>query len=122
RHGPAVTTEHFLNAASAAINIVGIDYVLSASFVSLEFRWNNNVRLPSGLYPGSGTQNGYAIRGRMEYGTRECTLSFVARAAKGSQEFTDMMASPQVEGPVTISVTRSTIPAATPKHRLPITS
>jgi hypothetical protein len=88
---PAITLEHFLNAAGATININGIDYVAQASFISLEFRWNNNVRLDTGLYPGSGTQNGYAVRGRMEYGIREMTLSFVARAQKGSAEFNNLI-------------------------------
>src|SRR4029077_11743628 len=32
---PTVTPEHFLNAASATINIMGIDYVLAQSFISL---------------------------------------------------------------------------------------
>lgn len=88
---PAVTEEHLLNAAGASININGIDYVLQQSFISLDFRFNNNVRLDSGLYPGSGTQNGYAVRGRMEYGIREIALSFVARAQKGSQEFNNLI-------------------------------
>ena len=89
---PPVTPEHFLNAASATISINGIDYILTKTFISLELRWNNNVRLDTGFYPGSGTnQYGYAVRGRMEYGTRECTLSFVARATKGSPEFTNLL-------------------------------
>jgi hypothetical protein len=113
---PTVETEHFLNAASASINIVGQDYVLTASFISLEFRWNNNVRLPSGLYPGSGTQNGYAIRGRMEYGMRESSLRFVARALKGSPEYAALMAQPQTEGPATVSVEGAQIGAGPAKH------
>jgi hypothetical protein len=99
---PAVTLEHFLNAAGATININGIDYVLSASFISLDFGWNNNVRLDSGFYPGSGTQNGYAVRGRMEYGIREITLRFVARAQKGSTEYNNLING--VEGPATFGV------------------
>src|SRR5262249_29175461 len=101
---PALTPEHFLNAASAAINIAGIDYVLAKSFISLEFRYNNNVRLPSGYYPGSGTVNGYAVRGRMEYANRDISLTFVARAQKGSPEFTQLMTQPQVENPLTVSL------------------
>jgi len=100
---PAVTAEHFLNAASAAISILGVDYVAAQSFISLTFGWNNNVRLDTGIYPGSGTQNGYAIRGRMEYGTRECTLTFTARACKGAGEFDALIAG--TEGPVTITLT-----------------
>ena len=115
---PAVTAEHMLNASGAAININNIDYVLNASFISAEFRWNNNVRLASGYYPGSGQQNGYALRGRMEYGDRECTLTFVARAAKGSQEFANLMA--QTEGPATITVKGALIGAGPQTHQFSI--
>jgi hypothetical protein len=107
---PAVTQEHFLNAAGATITINGIDYVLAQSFMSLEFRWNNNVRLDTGLYPGSGTQNGYAVRGRMEYGIREMTLSFVARAEKGSTEYNNLING--VEGPATFGVKGASIDAS----------
>jgi hypothetical protein len=106
---PAVTPEHFLNAAGAYININGIDYVLQQTFISLEFRWNNNVRLDTGLYPGSGTQNGFAVRGRMEYGVREMSLNFVARAQKGSVEYNNLIN--QVEGPATFGVKGASIDA-----------
>jgi len=98
---PAVIAEHFLNAAGASIVINGIDYVMSQTFMSLEFRWNNNVRLDTGYFPGSGTQNGYAVRGRMEYGVREMGLSFVARAQKGSVEYNNLLS--QTEGPAIFS-------------------
>jgi len=118
---PALTAEHFLNAASATINIMGTDYVLAQTFVSCEVRWNNNVRLPSGLYPGSGTQNGYAVRGRMEYGNRECSMRFVARAVKGSPEYTKLLsASPANEGAVTITVTGAIIGAGPGAHSFTI--
>jgi hypothetical protein len=65
-------------------------------------RWNNNVRLDTGYYPGSGTQNGYAVRGRMEYGIREMSLNFVARAQKGSLEYNNLLN--QTEGPVSFGV------------------
>ena len=118
---PPVEAEHFLNAASAAISILGQDYVMTASFISLELRWANNVRLPSGLYPGSGVQNGYAIRGRMEYGTRECSLRFVARALKGSPEYTMLMTPPPAnEGPVTVSVTGATIGGGPSTHNFTV--
>jgi len=117
---PTVTTEHFLNAASAQITINGIDYVLAKSFISLEFRWTNNVRLDSGFYPGSGTQNGYAVRGRMEYNTRECTLRFVARAAKGSPEYNALVAQPPTEGPASIKLVGALIGAGPSKHGMDI--
>jgi hypothetical protein len=107
---PAVTAEHFLNAAGASITINGIDYVAADSFISLEFRWNNNVRLDTGLYPGSGVQNGYAVRGRMEYGIREMTLNFVARAQKGSIEFNNLISG--TEGSAVFSVKGALISGA----------
>jgi hypothetical protein len=108
---PALTVENLLNAAGAAITIGGVDYVLAKSFISLEFRWNNNVRLDTGIFPGSGTQNGYAVRGRMEYGNRDIALSFVARAALGSVEFTNLMN--QTENPATFGVTGATVAGVT---------
>jgi len=117
---PATLAEHFLNAASATININGIDYVLTGSFISLVFKYNNNVRLPSGFYPGSGTQSGYAVRGRMEYGKRQITCTFVARAQKGSQEFTNLMN--QTEGPFTITLTGATIGAGPSTHGVNISA
>jgi hypothetical protein len=116
---PALTVEHFLNAASATINICGIDYVAAQSFISMEFRWNNNVRLASGFYPGSGTQNGFAIRGRMEYGNREISLSFVARAQKGSQEYANLIA--LTEGSTQITLTGAVIGAGPTTHSMKIT-
>jgi hypothetical protein len=111
---PALTAEDMLNAAGATINICGIDYVANASFISMEFRYNNNVRLASGYYPGSGTQNGFAIRGRMEYGNRECSLAFVARAAKGSVEFNNLIG--RTEGAAVITVNGAIIGTGPDKH------
>ena len=119
---PAVTTEHFLNAASAAITIGGIDYVLGGGFISLTFSWNNNVRTDSGYYPGSGIDaNGFAIRGRMEYNTRECTLAFVARARKGSPELAALLA--QTPGACSIKLTGAQIAVGPPvvNHGMEIT-
>jgi hypothetical protein len=115
---PVVTPEDILNASGAVINIAGIDYVAATSFISMDFRWNNNVRLASGYYPGSGTQNGFAIRGRMEYGNRECTLAFVARAAKGSVEFNNLIG--RTEGAATITVNGAVIGAGPAKHSFTI--
>ena len=114
---PPPIAEHFLNAASASITIAGIDYVLNQSFISLEFRYTNNIRTDSGYFPGSGTQNGYAIRGRMEYGNREIGLTFVVRACKGSPEYNALLN--QTEGPVDIQLAGAAI-AAPAKHDMRI--
>jgi hypothetical protein len=114
---PAQTPEHLLNAAGAAVlTINGIDYLLGGSFISAEFRWNNNIRLETGIFPGSGTQNGFAIRGRMEYGTREVSLTFVARAQKGSTEFNNLMS--QTEGTSQIRIDGAQIAAGPAKHSI----
>ena len=100
---PPVEVEHALNAASATITINGIDYVLTKTFISLELRWSNNVRLDSGYYPGSGVDaNGFAVRGRMEYNTREFSLTFVARAIKGSPEFLNLINQTPGTGTITL--------------------
>ena len=67
-----------------------MDYVTSRNLVSLEFAFKNNLRLDSGFYPGSGTQDGAAIRGRLEFGDREASLKFVARFEHGSTELTKL--------------------------------
>jgi len=119
---PALTQESFLNAASASIQIAGIDYTLSKTFNTLTFTYNNNVRLPSGYYPGSGTVNGYAIRGRMEYADRVIGLTFQARAVKGSPEFTQLVTNPIPENPIVITVTGGMIGAGPQTHQLSITA
>lgn len=116
---PPVEAEHFLNAASASIVIAGVDYVLGQTFMSLNFTWTNNVRLDSGYYPGSGIdENGFAIRGRMEYSTRECTLSFVARAVKGSPEYNALVS--LTPGVANIKLEGATIGAGPDKHGIEI--
>jgi hypothetical protein len=108
---PANTPEHLLNANGVTVLTVnGIDYMLGGNFVSLEFAWNNNVNTTSGYYPGSGAQNGFGIRGRMEFGTRSCTFRFVARAQKGSQEFLNLIN--LTEGPTTVTVKGAAIDAS----------
>ncbi|HOQ47923.1 MAG TPA: hypothetical protein PK157_21620 [Bryobacteraceae bacterium] len=87
---PAGTAEHLLPGASAQVVINGVDYVTSRNLVSLELGFKNNLRLDSGFYPGSGIQDGAAIRGRLEFGDREASLKFVARFEHGSTELTKL--------------------------------
>ncbi len=100
---PAATTEHLLPAASAAVTINSVDYVTAKNFVSLEAGWKNNIRLDDGFYPGSGTNEGAAIRGRMEVGNREASLRFTARFDDTSLEYTKLKA--QTEGTAVITLT-----------------
>ena len=114
---PATTKEHMLNATSAAVLTVnGIDYLLGGNFISLELRYSNNIRTDSGYYPGSGSQNGFAIRGRMEYNTREFSLTYVARAQKGSVELQNLLN--QVEGNTEIKITGGVIGAGPTTHAI----
>jgi hypothetical protein len=100
---PAESAQHLLRGGSAAIAILANDYVTAKTFANLEFRWKNNLRQDTGFYPGSGSANGAQIRGRMEHGVRECSLSFSVRFAHGSTELSDFLA--QTEGTAVISLT-----------------
>jgi len=108
---PDTTTEHFLNAASAGITILGSDYVTLKRIVSLDLGWNNNIRLPQGFYPGSGTSQGAAVRGRMEHGDREASLSFVVRMESTSDELAKLLA--QTEGTAAITLQGNLITGST---------
>jgi hypothetical protein len=115
---PTVETEHFLNAGSATITINGVDYTTAKTFLSLEVSYRNNVRMEDGIFPGSGTQNGYAIRGRMEHGDRELGLSFVARLLKDSAEYTKLLAG--TTGTASVIVAGATIGAGPTTHKVQI--
>jgi hypothetical protein len=116
---PAVTTEDYLNAASAIITVNGIDYIAQKSFISAEITWAVNPRLDSGYYPGSGVDaNGYALRGRMEYSNRVCGMTFVARAAPGSPEYNALLA--RTEGVTNVKLVGATIGAGPEKHGIEI--
>lgn len=94
---PAVTTEHGLGAGSAtAITLNGVNYLSNARFFNAEFSYKNNIRLDTGYYPGSGSQNGFQLRGRMWRGDPQASLRFSALFENGSTELTDFLA--QTEG------------------------
>ena len=108
---PSALSESFLNAASAAISINGVNYVSNTNFVMLEQTWSNTVRDQSGFYPGSGTDQGAAIRGRMEFGDRVPGFRFQARFKNGSTELTLLYA--QTEGTITWSLQGALISGST---------
>ena len=83
---PAATTENLLNAYSLACTVNGVDYVAAKNFVSLTMSWDNAFRETTDFYPGSGQQDGYQIKGRMEVGDRVPSFSMVARFKNGSTE------------------------------------
>lgn len=84
---PAATTEHIMPGASVAKTTLTIDYVTLKRLLSVEWGWRNNLRNDEGYYPGSGTQDGYAIKGRLWHGDREGILRFQAIVEDGSTEY-----------------------------------
>lgn len=86
---PSKTPVHLLPAASLTCVINGTDYVSAKTFESLDFQWDNNAR--EGFFPGSGFQvdgdpTSGQVMGRMEFGDRVLSSSFVARYQNGSTE------------------------------------
>ena len=109
---PAAYVEHGLNAGSAAITILGSDYVSLKRFVSLSFQAQNNIRLDQGLFPGSGTNaQGFQVRGRLENGDRAFTISFKVRLEESSTELANLLA--QTEGTAVFSLTGALITGTT---------
>jgi hypothetical protein len=88
---PAAVAEHYMLSASMQININGTDYITAKTILSGQIGWKNNLLLGPGFYPGSGVQNGAAIRGRIEIGPRASTFTFTARLLKNSVEYSNLI-------------------------------
>ncbi len=99
---PALQTEKHLLAQSMSLSINGVDYVSTKRILSGSISWKNNFLLGAGFYPGSGLENGYAIRGRLEIGARNPAMQFTARLINGSDEYTKLLA--QTTGTAVLSV------------------
>ena len=103
---PAVATPHEFNAGMvSALTINGINYLSGGSakqFMSLDASGENNFR--PGFFPGSGSQDGFQIQGRFEWGDRAFTVQFVVRVQHGSEEYANLIA--QTTGTATITFTR----------------
>lgn len=100
---PAVQTENNMLTASMALTIIGVNVVTLKTILKGSFGWKNNIMLNAGFYPGSGTQNGAQIRGRMEIGSRVPTFQFTVRLLTGSLEYTKLLA--LTTGTVVLTVT-----------------
>jgi hypothetical protein len=89
---PALQSLNEMNAGLiSAMTINGIDYFTSAKdFVSLEWNWDNKLR--PGFFPGSGSQDGFQLAGRLEIGDREHGFTYTARYKNGSTELTKLRA------------------------------
>ena len=120
---PAISTENILGGGSVTLTVNGVDYVSSHNIVSCQFGWKNNVRLDSGYFPGSGTQDpsdsaSGAVRGRMEFGNRVANMQFVARFVNGSPELATLRA--QTTGTAVVTLTGAQISAGH-NHALSVT-
>lgn len=117
---PAATTENLLNAGgTTSLTIVGADYLANKRFNSLDFSYNNNPAADNGIYPGSGVQDGFNIRGRLRRGKRQVGLNFQVELESDSDELSKSLA--QTEGTAIITVDGDTIGAGPSKHQLKIT-
>jgi hypothetical protein len=105
---PTVYTPHEFNAGMiSTLTMNGINYLSGGSgkqFVSMDASWDNNFR--PGFFPGSGTQDGYQIQGRFEWGDRAFAVQFVVRVQAGSEEYSNLIN--QTTGTATIAFTRDT--------------
>jgi hypothetical protein len=115
---PTLYTETNINATAATvITIATQNYVTNTRFMSADFSYKNNVRLATGYYPGSGTQQVgsgpiFSTRGRMRRGDPVASFSFVAEYIPGSVELTDLLAG--TSGSAEINIIGATIAGATP--------
>lgn len=99
---PALATEHRLNAGGITVlTINGIDYMAADRFVSAQFSLKNNIRADSRYFPGSGTQSGFQIGGRMRRGSPAITCNVVVECEAGSDEEDNLLS--QTEGTATIT-------------------
>lgn len=113
-----VAVSHLLS-GGASVEINGTNYVASGNIIQTEFGWTNDPRADSGFFPGSGMEDGAAVRGRLEYGKRVPTLTFIARADKDSDELAKLIA--LTEGTAVITLTGPIIGASTTPAQLKLT-
>jgi len=114
---PQAVTHLLSGGASVVLN--GTDYVASQNILSTEFQWNNDPRADSGFFPGSGMQEGAAVRGRMEYGKRTAMMTLTARADHSSTELQKLI--DLTEGTAVITLTGANIPTTSTPASLKLT-
>jgi hypothetical protein len=99
---PAVAAEHYMLTGSMTLLVNGVNYITQKTILSGQIAWKNNLLVGPGFFPGSGMQNGAAIRGRLEIGTRASTFTFTARLLKNSVEYALLIA--QTTGTAALTV------------------
>ncbi len=100
---PATLAEHYMLSAGMALTINGVDFVSAKTILSGTIGWKNNLMLNTGFFPGSGLQNGAAVRGRLEIGPRVPSLTFTARLLATSTEYAQLIAQTTGTAVLTIS-------------------
>lgn len=84
---PTSYAENSLNAGGIfALTLIGFDYLTNKRFVNCDFKWKNNIRDQSGYFPGSGTQSGFQLKGRLRRGAPNITLTGQVECDSGSSE------------------------------------
>jgi hypothetical protein len=117
---PAAYTEHSLNAGGiTALTLVGFDYLASKRFSQTNFNWKNNIRDQSSYFPGSGSQGGYQLRGRMRRGVPGITLTSVVECDSGSNEEDALLA--QTVGTGSIILPGAAVSGGGANHQLKVT-
>lgn len=99
---PTIYSEHSMNAgAITALAFGGFDYFANLRFISCKFNWKNNFRDNSSYFPGSGSQSGYQLRGRMRRAAPTITLQTVVECDSGSSEEDALIAQTAGTGRIT---------------------
>lgn len=99
---PALIPETNILAAGMSLTVNGVDYVSSKRILSGTIGWKNNLMEKQGFFPGSGTQNGLQIRGRLEIGVRVPTFQFTTRLLLNSPEYANLVS--QSLGAATLTI------------------
>jgi hypothetical protein len=102
---PTTTVENYLLSANMSMMINGVDYIQAATMLSGTIGWKNNLLVGPGFFPGSGVQNGAAVRGRLEIGPRAPTFTFTARLLKNSTEYQYLLNPLSAPGTATVTAT-----------------
>jgi len=103
---PTTLTEKFLSNGSLTFSAHGTDYIATRRLLTLEAGWQNNLMVEQGYYPGSGSQNGAAVSGRILFGVQAATLKFRAMIAQPTPEIQRLQN--QTEGTATLTLTYDT--------------
>jgi len=103
---PTALSEKLLLSPSLTFSAHGTDYITAKRLLSLEATWTNNINVDQGYYPGSGTQNGASVAGRLLFGVQAATLRFTAMLAQPTPELDRLKT--QTEGTATVGLSYDT--------------